>query len=69
MVKVISGVNQIEAGLAGQSVTSVRNMLSQPLNIDSAAKPVVGGETVNEDYVLTDGDELEFVKSSGEKGC
>lgn len=69
MVKVISGVNQIEAGLAGQSVTSVRGMLSQPLNIDSASKPVVNGESVNEDYVLCDNDELEFVKASGEKGC
>ena len=68
MVKVISGVNQLEAGLTGISVATVRQMLSQPLNIDAASKPVVNGETVNEDYVLCDGDELEFVKASGEKG-
>lgn len=69
MNKVISGVNQLEAGLAGQSVATVRNMLSQPLNIDVASKPVVNGESVDEAYCLEDGDELEFVKASGEKGC
>lgn len=69
MNKVISGVNNLDANLVGRSVSEIRNMLSQPLNIDAASKPVVNGETVNEDYVLEDGDELEFVKASGEKGC
>ena len=69
MNKIVSGVNTLDAGLAGKSVADVRNMLSQPLNIDPASKPVVDGETVCEDYVLADGDELEFVKASGEKGC
>lgn len=69
MNKIISGVNTLDANLAGRSVADVRGMLSQPLNIDQAAKPMVEGETVGEDYVLADGDELEFVKASGEKGC
>lgn len=69
MNKIISGVNTLDAGLAGKSVADVRSMLNQPLNIDPASKPVVNGETVSEDYVLEDGDELEFVKASGEKGC
>jgi hypothetical protein len=69
MNNIISGVNTLDANLVGRSVSDVRNMLSQPLNIDPASKPIVNGETVNEDYVLCGGDELEFVKASGEKGC
>lgn len=69
MIKIVSGVNTLDANLVGRSVSDVRNMLSQPLNIDVASRPVVNGETVEEDYVLEDGDELEFVKASGEKGC
>jgi len=69
MNRVISGVNTLDANLAGRSVADVRGMLSQPLNIDQAAKPVVDGQNVSEDCILEDGDELEFVKASGEKGC
>jgi len=68
MNKIVSGVNTLDANLAGSSVASVRGMLSQPLNIDGASKPVVNGEQVSEDYVLEANDELEFVKASGEKG-
>ncbi|MBP9751833.1 MAG: hypothetical protein KBD19_03170 [Candidatus Moranbacteria bacterium] len=68
MNKIISGVNTLEAGLAGQSICSVRAMLEQALNIDPTAQPAVGGEILGEDYVLANGDELEFVKPSGTKG-
>jgi len=69
MNKIVSGVNTLDGGLAGKSVSEIRNMLSQPLNIDSSSKAVVDGEEVNEEYVLGEGQELEFVKASGEKGC
>jgi len=68
MNKVICGINTLDANLDGKSVAEVRSMLTQALNIDPAAKPMVDGEAVSEDYVLTDNDELEFVKASGEKG-
>lgn len=67
-VKVINGVNVLDANLAGKTVADVRAMLTQALNIDPAAQPTISGETVGEDYVLESGDELEFVKASGVKG-
>lgn len=66
--RIINGVNELSASLADQTVAAVRQMLSQALNIDPAAKPLVNGETVAESYFLQDEDELEFVKASGEKG-
>jgi hypothetical protein len=69
MIEVRNGVNSIPIEeIEGKEVHEIRSMLSQALNIDTAAVPTVNGETVNENYVLVDGDELEFVKPSGEKG-
>lgn len=68
MNKVICGVNQLDANLAGKTVAQVRDMLSQALNIDPEATPMIDGEEVSEDTTLTEGEELEFVKASGEKG-
>lgn len=67
-VTIINGVNTLSAGLSGHSVAEVRAMLAQALNIDPASKAVVGGEDVGESHVLSDGEELEFVKASGTKG-
>ena len=66
--KIINGVNELTASLAGQTVTNIRAMLAQALNIDPAARPLVNGEAATEGYTLQDDDELEFVKASGEKG-
>ena len=66
---IINGVNTLSADLAGKTVNEVRDMLSQALNIDPEAQSVVNGDSVAEDYTLATGDELEFIKSSGVKGC
>lgn len=66
--QIINGVNTLQADLAGKTVTEVREMLSQALNIDPEATPLVNGDGVGEDYVLQADDELEFVKASGTKG-
>ena len=52
--------------LTGIDVSSA--MLAQALNIAPAAKAVVDGANVGEDYELGDGESLEFVKAAGEKG-
>jgi hypothetical protein len=66
---IINGVNELSADLAGKSVNEIRGMLEQALNIDPSATPVVDGNQVPGDYVLKNGDVLEFVKPSGTKGC
>lgn len=66
---IINGVNTLSADLAGKTVSEVRSMLAQALNIDAAAVATVDGVKVNSNYVLEDGNELEFIKPSGEKGA
>ncbi len=68
MNQITNGVNELNSDLAGRTVGQVRSMLSQVLNIDPAAVPMVDGEQVGEEYVLADGDDLEFVKAAGTKG-
>jgi len=69
MVKVINGVNELSAELAGKTVNNVRGMLAQALNIDPAAVANINGQAQPDcNTVLSDGDELEFVKASGTKG-
>lgn len=68
MNRVINGVNELSAPLAGRTVADVRAMLAQALNIDPTAHAVANGDGVAEDYVLGEGDEVEFVKAAGEKG-
>jgi hypothetical protein len=65
---IISGVNNISTDLNGKSVAEIRQMLGQALNIAPDSRPVVNGNEASEDYILESGDELEFVKASGEKG-
>ncbi len=67
-VKVINGVNVLDADVAGKTVAEVRAMSKQALNIDDEAKAIVNGDEVKSTYVLEAGDELEFVKKSGTKG-
>ena len=67
-VTVESGVNSTQAELAGQKVCDIRTMLRQPLNIDPAARILVNGEASPDSYVAHDGDTIEFVKASGQKG-
>ena len=67
-IKIINGVNTLDANLVGKTVADIRLMLSQALNIDPEAVPQMNGEQVDESFVLSEGDELEFVKASGKKG-
>lgn len=69
-VEVISGVNEMTLeGIAGKKVSEVRSELGSTLGIDSTYEAKVNGSSVQASYVLKDGDELEFVKASGSKGC
>ena len=67
-VEVIHGVYSHTMPLAGMSVDQVRTELSDRLHLDPEAVAVVNGEAVNEDFMLTEGQVLTFVKPAGEKG-
>jgi hypothetical protein len=70
-VTVISGVNELKSeAYAGRSVDDVRRELRTPLNIGDGAEAHLNGERVGDPAtILRQGDELEFIKSAGEKGA
>jgi HTH-type transcriptional regulator / antitoxin HigA len=49
-------------------VGEVRRMLRQPLNIAPNVSVYVNGQEADSEWVLRDGDTLEFIKASGRKG-
>jgi len=55
-------------GLVGRKVSEVSNFLEEALNIDLDSVPFVNGEEASLDYVLKEGDTVEFVKQAGRKG-
>lgn len=67
-VRVLYGVHGLEANLAGRAVSDVRQVLRQPLNISPQAVAVVDGREVAESFILSAGQQLEFVRLAGEKG-
>ncbi len=68
LVKVSYGVHNLEAAIAGKSVSEVRQALKEPLNIDPRALALVNGRDVAASYILKQDDQLEFVRLAGEKG-
>ena len=67
-VKVISGANDPELPISGDSVADVRRRFGQMLNIAIGATATINGEPAEEDDVVYNGDVLRFVKATAEKG-
>ncbi len=66
--RVIYGVNELDLDLAGKSVRGIWRALEQVLNIPREARVTVNGATVDDEYVVRPGDEIEFQKAAGVKG-
>ena len=54
--------------VVGKTVGAVSEFLREVLNIDRLSVGVINGEQVTDDYVLSTGDSLEFLKAGGRKG-
>ena len=67
-IRVSAGASYGNYEVVGKTVGDVMRMLSEVLNIDSGASPLVNGDQVSMDYVLKDDDSLEFLKPAGDKG-
>lgn len=69
-VIVIYGIHTLkDQDLAGQTPRQVRETLEDTLNIDPEAECFVNGQEIDEEeYLLQDGDRLEFSRTSGSKG-
>ena len=60
MVKVLHGANE-QSIQPGQTIGAIRQELKDVLNIEEGAAAVLSGDNVSDDYVLREGDVLEFV--------
>ena len=68
LVEVIHGVYAHSLPLAGMTVRQARAELEERMNLAPDALAVVDGNEVDEDTTITEGQVLNFVKHSGEKG-
>ena len=66
--RVIYGVNELDLDLAGKTIRGIWRVLEQVLNIPREARVTVNGATVDDEYVVRPGDEIEFQKAAGVKG-
>jgi hypothetical protein len=67
-VEVIHGVYSHSLPLVGMTVAQARDELTERMNIDPDAISVVDGQEVDDNTILQEGQVLNFVKRSGEKG-
>lgn len=68
-VRVVHGANeQYFDNLEGKTVGSIRKSLREVFNIPGDADALVDGKTVQDDFVLAGGHNLEFFKEAGIKG-
>ncbi len=67
-VNVVSGIYSHTYPLAGMTVSQARDELSDRLNIDPEAQPIVDGHAADEHMVLLEGQVLTFLTAAGEKG-
>ena len=67
-VRVVYGIHALSVGVAGRTVSEVRVVLGQAMNISPRAIALVDGQEVSERQILLPGQHLEFVRQAGEKG-
>ena len=63
------GANTLDIAVAGRTISDVREDYESPLGMSGDEQARLNNATTAEpDYVLQDGDVVEFVKPAGEKG-
>jgi len=68
-IQVSCGASAGRFPVTGRSVAEVGEFLREVLNVDKLSTGMVNGKEVNGDHVLKAGDNLEFLKPAGKKGC
>ena len=68
-IHVSCGANSGNFPVAGRTVKEVGEFLREVLNLDSLSTGLVNGNQAEAGYVLQPGDNLEFLKPAGRKGC
>ena len=68
-VHVSCGASSGDFAVAGRTVKEVGEFLREVLNVDRLSTGLVNGKSVDGSYVIKSGDNLEFLKPAGKKGC
>lgn len=67
-VRIQYGIHEALVDAVGKTVNDVRSTMSQVMNIPNNARAHVGGRPVANDHVISQGQEVEFIKEAGVKG-
>lgn len=67
-IKVSCGASSGSFDVAGKTVGAVSEFLREVINVDRMANGIVNGKEAKDEYVLQEGDSLEFIKPAGQKG-
>ena len=67
-IQVSCGANTSEFPVVGKTVGAVQEFLKEVLNIDRIATGQINGAAAEANYILAEGDVLEFIKPAGRKG-
>jgi hypothetical protein len=68
-IRVSCGASSGAFPVVGKTVAEVGEFLREVLNVDKLSTGLVNGKEVAGDYELRVGDNLEFMKPAGRKGC
>lgn len=68
MIRVSSGAAHGNFSVVGKTVGQVSELLREVLNVDKMSTGLINGKEQASDYVLKEGDNLEFLKPAGNKG-
>jgi len=68
-VHVSCGASSGNFPVSGKTVQEVGDFLREILNVDKLSTGLVNGQAVAADYIIKTGDNLEFLKPAGKKGC
>jgi len=67
-IRVVHGVDDGYFDIEGKTVGSVKKSLREVFNIPGDAEALIEGKSVQDDFILEAGMNLEFVKEAGIKG-
>jgi len=67
-IRVSCGASSGDFPVVGKTVGAVGEFLKEVLNVETLARGLVNGTEVDGDYLLKQGDQLEYLKPAGKKG-
>jgi len=68
-IRVSCGASSGNFAVVGKTVKVAGQFLREVLNVSKLSTGLVNGKEVGPEYIIKDGDSLEFLKPAGKKGC